>query len=471
MRTELQPLRYLRGWVIGLFVLLLAGAVYFYMERVLFLDASYILFRIVNQGVLQIQEYRYGSFITQGVPLLATKMGLPLRWIVVLYSASFNIFYLAVAALLVFRYRNYALAVLMGFYYILFVSDTYYWTNNEVHQGIAWLFLFFAFVLHAGEERRSPWLVVPVFLVLAFFSVYTHPLVLFPALFLWLFFLLRPGHWPFSRWMTILLSCLLVAVCVSKFLVSMNTGHYDSDKMHAATHLSFKGLLQAFVSPMAKKIVKHTLYNYWLVPVIFFAGIYGAWRQKKHLPVLLTIGFSLAYFLAICLTFTEFIPFYTESEWMPLTIIAAAPFVYDVLPLLKRRQAVVLIALIFLVRLTYIGFSAEKFVARKNWNLQTLQAMRKQQVSKGIVYENDSNRKILIMNWGSPVESIIASALAGDQPNRTFVVGTPENIGARMPGSNNQIISCFESWDYSQLNTKYFSFDVGGGYRKIGYEP
>src|SRR3954464_15537845 len=51
--------------VLSLFTVLLLGAAYFSLERILFSDASYILFRLINLNSLQIQEQRYGSFITQ----------------------------------------------------------------------------------------------------------------------------------------------------------------------------------------------------------------------------------------------------------------------------------------------------------------------------------------------------------------------------------------------------------------------
>src|SRR5689334_1506138 len=92
--------------IASLFVVLLIGAFVFSLERILFCDASYILFRIVNFDTLQIQEHRYGSFITQGFPLIAAKLHLPLSAIVVLYSISFNLLYLAVALLLLYKFKE-----------------------------------------------------------------------------------------------------------------------------------------------------------------------------------------------------------------------------------------------------------------------------------------------------------------------------------------------------------------------------
>jgi hypothetical protein len=159
--------------------MLLLGAALFSMERVLFADASFILFRIINSDSLQIQEHRFGSFITQGVPLLAARLQLPLATIVVLYSTSFTLFYLVVVLLLLYRFKEQELAILMGLYFLLFVSDTWFWMNNEVHQGIAWMFLFFAITRWLGR-KNSHWIIrYPVFIILAILTLFTHPLISF----------------------------------------------------------------------------------------------------------------------------------------------------------------------------------------------------------------------------------------------------------------------------------------------------
>jgi hypothetical protein len=450
--------------IAGLFTVLLAGAFVFSLERILFCDASYILFRIVNFDTLQIQEHRYGSFITQAFPLIAARLHLPLHVIVVLYSISFNLLYLAVVLLLLYRFRQQALALIMGFYYLLFVSDTYFWTNNEVHQGIAWMFLFFAVALEMGKRNTPKALAVPVFSLLAFLSIYTHPLVMFPTLFLWLFFVLKKD-WPFTTTWTILFSAIIVILCISKMMISTGAGsHYDVEKLREATHLSFKKIFSAFVSPQAKEIIKRTLWNYWIAAILFVAGLISAYREKKYAHVLLTLAFAGAYFVAVCITFTLFIPFYSESEWMPVTIIITTLFAYYTLPKLKARNAVALVSLIFLVRLGYIGYSSQKFMERKDWIMAKLQTMRDKNIKKAIIYENAENNRILLMNWGVPTESIIASALAKDQPQLTFVIGTPENIAGRMVSEPGHMISCFEVVTNDLLNPRYFHFDAASQY-------
>lgn len=455
-------------WLIsGLFLVMLVAAICFRYERVLFCDASYILFRIVNLDSLQIQEHRYGSFVTQMFPLFGARLGLSLAAIVTLYSASFPMFYLAVAALLVFRFRAYGLALLMSFYFLLYVSDSWFWTNNEVHQGIAWMFLFLAVFKMMQDRFVTYWMRVPVFLILSFLAVYSHLLVFFPILFLWIFFLLEKEI-RMSKKEMLLYSTLLFGLILSKFLLSTSSqSYYDVDKLHATTHLSFARIGEAIVSPTAKEILKRSLWNYWLVPVLFFTGIHSAYRAKKIWPILLTTAFSLLYFLAVCLTFPNFLAFYTETEWMALSIIATTPFVYYTLPSLQRKKAFALIAVIYLVRLTYIGFSSPKFIERKEWILTNLQQMESKKITKGIIYENEEISKTLLMHWGVPTESLIASAISGSEPQASFVVGTPENIRQRLPGDKQSIIGPFETWNTVQLNKRYFRIDTTTMYREL----
>jgi hypothetical protein len=85
-----------------------------------------------------IMEHRYGSIITQIWPWLA-EMGLPLDVLLSIYNLSFNIFYLLVALLMVFKWKEYGIAVLIALITPLWL-DRLFWTNNEIHQAMGWLF-------------------------------------------------------------------------------------------------------------------------------------------------------------------------------------------------------------------------------------------------------------------------------------------------------------------------------------------
>ena len=143
-----ETLKKAAGIALAALAILLTGAIVFFKERVLFADAAYILFNILNYHSFAIQEHRYGSFITQVVPFLGQKLHLPVKFLIIGYGVSFNLFYFTVAAVLVYRYRQYRLAILMAFYYFLLVSQSYFWINNEIQQAVAWMFLLFGATIY-----------------------------------------------------------------------------------------------------------------------------------------------------------------------------------------------------------------------------------------------------------------------------------------------------------------------------------
>lgn len=459
------------SWVIlTLFGLLLLGAGVFYLERMLFCDASLIFTSIVNEQTFKIQEYRYGAFITQFVPLLTAYLHLPIKLGLLLYSLSFNLFYFGVAALLVLKFKEYGLAVLMGLYFTLFVSDTYFWTNNEIHQGISWMFLCLASLLWWGKKNPSSWLIVPAFFILAFLAIFTHPLVMFPFVFLWGFLLLDARKWPFSIPYSIVLSGILLFLIAAKYITSRKWGGYDSVKMQPIKYMHIWDAWEALISPMAQSFVIKSLTQYWILPIVFLAGIVTLFKQKKYLPLAWTLVMSLGYFIAVCVTFENatWLTFYFETQWMPLTIIVASPFVYYFLPTLRQKYAVLLLCAIFAIRLGYIVASAPKFVERREWIEQKLDEMRAANLSKMVIYNRGEQElnDLLLMDWGLPTESMLASAIAGDEPQLTFVRMPQQEIWRR-PDVNTTMISCFENWKYEQLNADYFSFDTLSNYTII----
>lgn len=388
--------------VAALFFVLLAGAVYFALERMLFADASFILFRLINDQSLQIQEHRYGSFITQGLALLAIKCKVALPALVRIYSLSFNLFYLTVALLLLYRFKQVELAMLMAFYFTLFVSDTYFWANNEVHQGIAWMFILFAFTRSGYAGRLSKPVFYAGFTVLGFLTLYTHPLLVFPTCFLFLFlFTNQKLRGPVSKvWP---LALILIAIAGSKFFFSTGaSSHYDAQKLEWLTHPSIRKMLDGLQSPLPKELLVRTFRDYWIVPVLAAWGLLAAIRSRDYTSVLLTIGFSGAYILALCLTYRDFLTFYMESELMSLSVIVTTPFVFLALPRLRPPAQMVLLAGIFIIRLLAIYQASSHWTARKDYVFGLLHKMEEQHINKALIDASHVDSKGLIIDWGHP---------------------------------------------------------------------
>lgn len=455
---------------IGLLIVLLAGAVIFYRERMLFVDAPGIAFTIINQKTLAIQEHRYGSFITQMFPLAGTWLHLPVRVILILYSASFNLFYL-VTGLLLYRMRAYALVVLLALYFTLFVSDTYFWTNNEVHQGIAWMFLMFGALWYMEEQKVRLWISVPVFIVLTFLAIFTHPLIMLCTGFLWVFMWMEKYHAPFnSKYNKWVYTGILACIVGVKFYLSQQ-GWYDSNKLHNVTHTTLPKVLATFQSDLADAFWKRCIRNYWLLLLLFAGGLTALVREKRYGTLFWTVSGVLGYFVLICLTYYEWTTFYIESEWMIISIIGTAPFVFYFLPKMKSAVVALLLLAVFGIRLGYIWNSLPVFQNRVAHLQHMLDKMKEKNISKAIVVRKDERlERKLIMAWNTAPETIFLSALDGDVPLRTVIQVYEHELPYKVPNNKRDFMNSFYNITYEQLNHSYFYIDTSQSYQVLTYD-
>jgi hypothetical protein len=469
---EDNSLRTVAKTVPGLLAVLLLGAIIYYKERMLFIDAPHVFFRIVNDRHLHIEEHRIGSFITQMFPLIGSELHIPFKLLLILYSASFYLFYLVVALLLVYRYRVYEFAVLMGLYFTLFVSETFFWPNNEVHQGITWLFFSFAVSITMAIKKRSHFISILVFTVLFGLAIWTHPLVPVIAVFLWFFLWSDKKYWPFSRSRSFIFTGILLALAGAKYYQGMHGG-YDGSKMEMVTLFEPGKFKAVFFSPQFQYFIKGCFYNYWLFLALFVAGLVAMILQKRFLQLGWTIVVAMGYVLLVCITFWDISSgrFYLESEYTPLTIICCTPFVMYVLPALKTRIGVAIVLLIFAVRLGYIFDARTPFINRVAIMDNMLNKMKEKNIKKLIISEPEQwIDSALVMNWGAPVESIFLSKLKGEEPQRTFIFVAPQLARFTYNVGKDTLLSSWEKRTLKSINKRYFLFDTTSDYSMLSYD-
>jgi len=455
----------------ALLFVLLVGSVAFYRERMLFIDAPHMLFRIINEGNFRIEQHRYGSFISQLLPLLGAKLHLPLRWVLMLYSFGFYLFYL-MASLLLVRMGQYGLAVLMGLYFTVLISATYYWPNNEVHQGIVWLLL--AFGMHAcmADDMRNRYLRMLLFIVIFFLAIWTHPLVIPAALYLWVFFL--AGKWRHqdgkqALWIP---SGVLLLLCVIKIYTGMHDW-YDSGKIDLVTHVDTHKLKDLVHSPQLHYFIWNCLHRYWLFTTLTIAGLLVLLFQRRYMLFMMTVVALCGYVGLVCITFWEEGPrWYMESEYVPLVLIGCAPFVYYLLPKIKPCYALALLAVVYTLRLVCIYHAAAPFTNRIILMDHMRDKMKEKHLTKVIISNqlSETASRSLIMTWGAPVESLYISALKGEHPQSTFIFMNPKEIMSADTTARNIFLGCFERSSDSQLNARYFEIDTTTTYKVMSFE-
>jgi len=451
-----------------LLAIMLIGSLVFYKESMLFSDCSHNLFRIINHNHVEIEASRYGIGISQSFPLMAARLHLPLPVIMMSYAASFYVFYLVVALLLVYKYKNYGLAILLGLYETLLVSDSYYYLNNE---GIAMLLLALGINFFVANNKRPQPVIYLAFVATMYLAIWTHPLVMMAGVYLWFFLMADKKTWPYTKLQSWILTSILILFSLLKFYEGMHHG-YDSTKIESLTTFDPKRVFTVYNAPQFHFLIKSFVTNYWCFSLIFIAGIVAMLREKKYWLTFITLSAAGAYFILLCITYwdTESRRFYMEIEYMPLAVITSTAFVYFILPRFSAKISMGILIAVYLVRLAYMHHAVKPFKDRLVLIEQMNAKMKEKNLTKILLTDPPADaNKTLIMNWGTPVESMLLSALNGAQPQRTFMF---HDLGEMMgfdTTNRNTLIGCWEPWTPAKLNHHYFNIDTASTYKVMTY--
>ena len=452
--------------IAALTVLLVFSAV-FYLQRIIFSDASFILYNIINSGKFSIQEHRYGSFITQMFPLISSHAKLPLNIVIFLYSISFNLFFLF-TALVLHRIRQYDFVLLLAFYFTACVTETFYWSNNEVHQGIAWMLLTFGFLFYAHEKNKKNLFILPLFTVLAFLALFSHPIIIIVSAAIFLYYFLEKKVFFWDRQTLIYLVIIIFLVAAKTYLSA--TGSYDKSKMGTLAHsIAIKNFIKVFGSSTAHDFVKSCIQDYWQFLLFFCSGIMFLLLQKRYKILAWTLVTVLVYFMCICIIYPESeYKFYIESEWMSISIFALLPFVRFVLPAINVKVAACLILAFFSMRLIQILNSSEKFTERLNEVKRITQVLQKNNIPKAIIENTGNNHKMLstlTMSWGLPLETLIYSNIDRSKMPVTAILVPQSDVKNKLKesGTHDYINPFWNQW-HTELNADYFHIDTSKPY-------
>jgi len=433
----------------------------------LFADPAFISFEIINTEWFVFSEHRYGAFITQIFPLVAVKLGLSLSAVLILYSVSFYLFYLGVFLICGYVLKQYKFGILLVFYFTLFVSDVFFWPNNEIHQAVGWGMLFMALFKWASKRM---WDVSPIIhlllIALVGLAINSHLLFALPLGFMWVYEHLddniSKGR---MRFWSAAYSLIIVSFMGLRYWLSHDSW-YDGNKLEGVQNASFEKIFSCFRSEQAQSIYELMTSVHWIVWPIFILGMFYLISAKRYSIICWTLLSVLGYFVIVTLThpsaITEANRFYFESQWNSWTIILAYPFVSLFVNHLKKHWLVALLFLaIFISRAPVFTDSLTKFQNRCEVLSELCEQGTIQQSSKLLIRTNPSLEQKLMLSWGLPVESLLWTALKGKMPNTSIKI-VPDNF--KKITSKDSIYTAFDLVPNNRLNSKYFSVDVINGY-------
>jgi hypothetical protein len=440
-------INYLSKVSLGLLSILLICSIVYYDLRMSFIDGPFILFQIIQNDSLAIQVGRFGAAVTQVFPYLGLKAGFSLKSLMMMYSAAFTLFPL-IAGIILHRVRQYVWVIALAVYYTAFCSDAFFWPNNEIHQGIPWLFL--ALGLYFSDLwRTKAFIKYPLAGILLVTGVFCHPLMIPLSIFLIGLFLLTDKLRLKNK--TDLIFILIWLMTLWGKWYSGTQNWYDGEKLRNLSGLNPEQYLGFYETPSFKLFISGLTGTHFQVLILIIVLLVSSIISRSILVPMWSLLCIAIHLIMTVTLMTDSPLFYAQSQWMIIGLMLVFPCL-----MIKIRPVHKLIiqALIFIYILSFLrnGENAlKKFQERKVTIDNILNAMQSKDIRAVNIRDiSEETHKIFIMNWGLPVESLMLSAANGAPAS--FIIGPDE----RSDESGNYFHSCFEDIPYSRLNQYYF---------------
>jgi hypothetical protein len=205
---------------------------------------------------------------------------------------------------------------------------------------------------------------------------------------------------------------------------------------------------------------------YGWIPILFIANIACYIRSRNWQKLALVSGYCIGYLLltTICFPNVDGHDFYQENLYLPIAVFLSVPFIYDMLPLLKRPPLAAGIFILILSSGLYRIYDAHRqFSARLDWQRGLI---RQYDGRKVILSDAAFPKDTLMMAWSSPYEFWLLSTMEERKTASILISAEPEKYtgitGARV------FVPAFGVFPYEELPKRYFMFrDTVNRYERV----
>ncbi|MES2479114.1 MAG: hypothetical protein V4561_08505 [Bacteroidota bacterium] len=455
----------------GTFLILNIFAFLFYKERMVFTDAAFHLFAILEKNDFAFQNHRYVAILTQSFPLIASRLGLSLTTVAMLYSLSFEIVYFIVFLILILGFRNRMLALGFLLFSTLMVRHTFFWCLSEVVQGAAVYFIYLAFwfrSIESGKYKAGFFNTITMFALLVLL-VFSHPLMPFCVLYGSAFFFLLYRKADLSIRKSILIHGVGYALMYVLRSLLLRTSNDTSASSGLVNGLKlFPHYLDI---PANAKFAHYFIYDYTFISLLaIIIGIYYLVKREYLFFILFCVSF-IGYAFMINISDTNGPEqYYVEYRYLYLSVFVILPFIYQLLPEIKNlRLKTLVIGLPVLMSLVFIFSLHPTYLKRTIWHRNLMNSTSHLKNKKLILAPDDGMRDSLKMLWGVSFEMWLISTMETGQ-SRSVIV---EEQAGQYEDATKQTQEFQNPWAqvwYDGLRSDYMRFtDTTTAYIRYNY--
>ncbi|MCI5081318.1 MAG: hypothetical protein MRY78_06505 [Saprospiraceae bacterium] len=452
------------GFLLFLTILMICSQI-FWKERTLILDASFQSFLVIANEAYAIMLERYGAIMTQSFPLILAKIGTPLAVNLKAYSLSFTLYPIMFFVIL-WRAGLRPFAWLIGLYFLLITSHTFFWIQSEFIQGT--VLAIFAFGV-SQKPGHSPWMAILPLLLL--FTIYTHPLTI--VVLLYGFGYLFVHHFNISReqaWASFAWAAFSVGIYLFKnYLLSV--GDYDATSMGRLSLSAFS--IESIINSFFLNLLDQKLLGLHLTfTLACTATLVWLFIKKKIVKALLMTVGVLGWF-AIVLTFWDYHAddFHFESFILILSVFVGLPIVLDIIPQMNWKITLIILACFVIWRIGSIVTVSRLYQKRVAYIEQLVDILQQKEGQRFMVNEQLLDKSMMLQYWGLPFETIMVSCLEDPEHPKNLLPYPKEVPEFVKTYQKPAIMTAWGPYDYYMLRKNdYFQFSDTTDVIDIGKE-
>tara|TARA_R110002072_G_scaffold288210_1_gene454307 strand:- start:2910 stop:4664 length:1755 start_codon:yes stop_codon:yes gene_type:complete len=441
----------------GIFIMLIILSIFLYKQR-FFADSAYFFFHSINSGWFHIEHSRLLLGFSQIIPIIGYHLGLPLKHLMLSYSAGVELIYYLLFIFLVYKLKDLAAGVSLLLIHLIGQLWLFHVPSLEICHGAALAIVFYS-ILRSGKYKDDKWLIL--LLLIEWLILFSHPANLFLIPFLIAFDYLNRG-WQQRIHLSIIFF-FFIGVVIR--LVSM--GQYDQAKLQNSNGIFTSGAIDSNYWPDVFQVFVE-FYPELLVFMLIILSYFIFKRALKKIALFLGSLVILIVLISAIERINQF-GFYTEALISPIVFLIVFIVLHEVW---KNTSATIQsLGLIFFVgiaifRVFWILDFGKTFDQREQQLNHLVDYAQTVGHSKLLLKTDNFAKSYSLINWANPIETLLFSAIDGKEASVT--IATEEDLDFQNNRKNltdsSFIFRMFDVMPHSFLNERFFKFNTSSYY-------
>lgn len=438
---------------------LFALSVYLYKERI-FADSGFYVSQFINNKFFWIECQRIVLAFSQILPLAGVWAGIPLKYVLLLYSVSHVAFFYSLFLFVYYGMRDRRSGLLIILSQTVGIMHSFFTPMFELYYGVPLLITFYAF-WRLNLDRPF---VTFILIILEILLLLSHPLAFMLFVFLMLFDIPERKQHKKPVYLYLLIFLVFAGVIVYKYFTMCE---YEVGKLgwqfNFSENKTYLQLLNpAYYKTMGLFMVKY----YWEVIAALVVVTFMLLNQKRWFQLLVVYGFLAAYLFLVNSAYIMSPSRYMEQVMFPVVPIVFMPLIYN-FPAEPRpgikNISVLLISALITYRLFIIYEGSQVFVKRTRQMENLIAAAWQMGGSKFYADPGNIDRGYTQFNWSYPLETLMLSSIRGSGYSVTIApyddLTYEENL--KKIGASDFLFRRWEIKGKEWLNSRYFHLDPG----------